>query len=71
MKIGLIASVLIHAAGLALAPSSTPVSKTASLAQTTAAAETPCRCDYELTVTDTRPPRALTMGVVPPHRFDP
>ena len=62
MKVGIIASIVIHAVALALAPSGStkPVESAAAS----------CRCDYELTVTDTKAPRALTLGEVPAHRFD-
>jgi hypothetical protein len=64
MKVGLIASFVIHMAGLALLPSRevTP----APTAESVAAA---CHCDYEVTITDARPPRALTLGVVPADRL--
>jgi hypothetical protein len=65
MKVGLIASFLIHLGALALVPSREPPRP--ARAQENAAAS--CRCDYEFTITDTRPPRALTLGEVPADRF--
>ncbi|HVU06085.1 MAG TPA: hypothetical protein VHE30_30250 [Polyangiaceae bacterium] len=63
MKIGLIASILIHVGGLALMPKAEePPRSDKSIAEE-------CRCDYELTVTAARPPRALTLGEVPADRF--
>ena len=62
MKVGLALSVLLHAAALSLAPSAAPAHEESPAAS--------CRCDYEMTVTDARPPRALTLGEVPAHRFD-
>jgi hypothetical protein len=65
MKVGLIASVLIHVVGLAIAPSGDPDRKADEAASATAAAS--CRCDYEMTITDTQPPRNLTLGTPPAH----
>jgi hypothetical protein len=63
MKFTLIASVLIHVGGLALVPSNEPQRpQSKSIAKE-------CRCDYELTVTAARPPRALTLGEPPADRF--
>jgi len=67
MKIGLIASVLIHVGGLALLPGREPQPASTN----GSAAEASCRCDYEVTITDTRPPHALTVGEMPAHRFKP
>jgi hypothetical protein len=65
MKVALIASVLIHVGGLALMPSGDPEQGTKSAK----AVADSCRCDYELTVTAARPPRALTLGQPPAERF--
>ncbi len=64
MKIGLIASFVIHVAGLAVIPS-----REAPPAPSAESAAASCRCDYEVTITDARPPRALTLGVVPADRL--
>jgi hypothetical protein len=64
MKIGIIASLLIHIGGLALVPNREP---SPVRSQETAAES--CRCDYEITITDSRPPRALTLGEVPVDRL--
>jgi hypothetical protein len=66
MKIGLIASFVIHVAGLALVPN-----REVTPAPTPESAAASCRCDYEVTITDARPPRALTLGVVPADRLKP
>lgn len=64
MKVGLIASFVIHLAGLAVIP--THETQPAPTEESIAAS---CRCDYEMTITDARPPRALTLGVVPADRL--
>jgi hypothetical protein len=64
MKVGLIASILLHVGGLALLPG-----HEAQPARSNQSVVDACRCDYELTVTDSRPPRALTLGQVPEGRF--
>jgi hypothetical protein len=64
MKVGIIASFALHMAGLALVPS-----REATPARTAESVAASCRCDYEVTITDARPPRALTLGVVPADRL--
>ncbi|HEX7669149.1 MAG TPA: hypothetical protein VF395_06190 [Polyangiaceae bacterium] len=64
MKVGLIASLVIHVAGLAALPG-----REAPPAPTAESVAASCRCDYEVTITDARPPRALTLGVVPADRL--
>jgi hypothetical protein len=62
MKIAIIASLLVHLGALAVVPDRDPPPAQQSAAES-------CRCDYELTITDTRPPRALTLGETPANRF--
>lgn len=65
MKAGLLASFLIHLGGLAILPSH----EAPAAAPTVQSIAESCRCDYEVTITDAHPPRALTLGQVPADRF--
>jgi hypothetical protein len=69
MKMTIVAaSAALHVAGLAMAPSRPH--GPADAVKEAERAQGSCRCDYEMTVTDGKPPRALTLGTVPQNRFE-
>ncbi len=66
MKVGLVLSLLLHAAALSLVPSHEPGADAVPSAQKAADS---CRCDYDMTITEAPAPHALTLGTVPANRF--